>query len=55
VPRELAEMALAHKIESATEAAYQRSDALLPRRALMQRWAKFPTGGQNRKEEPAAA
>jgi integrase len=41
VSRELAEAALAHKIEDATERAYQRSDVLGPRRALMQRWGRF--------------
>ena len=43
VPRDLAEAALAHKIEDATERAYQRSDMLGPRRALMQRWGRFLT------------
>ena len=41
VPRELAEAALAHKVEDATERAYQRSDMLGPRRALMQSWGQF--------------
>jgi hypothetical protein len=43
VPRELAEASLAHKIEDATERAYQRYDVLEPRRSLMQRWGRFLT------------
>lgn len=39
--RELAEQALAHVVESDTEAAYKRSDALERRRRLMQAWARF--------------
>lgn len=38
-PRELAEQALAHKLENKVEAAYLRSDRLEKRRALMQGWA----------------
>lgn len=40
-PRDLAEMALAHTIDSAVEAAYRRSDMLRKRRAMMQAWADF--------------
>lgn len=40
-PREVAEAALAHAIGSAVERAYQRSDLLEKRRALMQEWAAF--------------
>ena len=40
-PRDLAEAALAHKVENAVEAAYRRSDALEKRRQMMQDWAKF--------------
>lgn len=40
-PRELAERALAHTLTNAVEAAYQRSDVLEKRRAMMQDWAKF--------------
>jgi len=40
-PREVAEMALAHAIENATEAAYRRGDLFEKRRRLMQAWAKF--------------
>jgi integrase len=38
-PRDLAEQALAHKLEDKVEAAYLRSDVLEKRRALMQAWA----------------
>ncbi|VTU36245.1 tyrosine-type recombinase/integrase [Variovorax sp. PBL-E5] len=40
-PREMAEMALAHTIESAVEAAYRRGDLLAKRAAMMQAWADF--------------
>ena len=40
-PREIAEAALAHAIGSAVERAYQRSDLLDKRRALMREWAAF--------------
>ena len=39
VPRELAESALAHVVQNATEAAYLRSDLLDRRSPLMQQWA----------------
>ena len=38
-PRELAESALAHVVQNATEAAYLRSDLLERRSPLMQQWA----------------
>lgn len=38
-PRDIAEMALAHKIGDATEQAYRRADALEKRRRLMEAWA----------------
>ncbi len=51
-PRELAEAALAHVLESKTEAAYSRGDALDKRRAMMTAWGAFcavpyvkPVGG----------
>lgn len=44
-PRDLAETALAHKVESKVEAAYLRSDVLEKRRALMQAWADFCVSG----------
>ncbi len=40
-PPELREMALAHKIASQTQAAYQRGDMFDRRRALMDDWAEF--------------
>jgi integrase len=40
-PREVAEQALAHTLESKVEAAYRRGDALEKRRKLMQDWADF--------------
>jgi integrase len=42
-PRDVAEMALAHVISDATEAAYRRGDLLEKRRALMADWAAFVT------------
>lgn len=46
-PGDVAEMALAHAIESKTEAAYRRGDLFEKRRALMEAWTSFlspPTG-----------
>lgn len=43
-PRDVAEMALAHTIESKVGAAYRRGDLLEKRRAMMQEWADFITG-----------
>lgn len=40
-PREVAEKALAHAIDSKTEAAYRRGDLLDKRRKLMQSWADY--------------
>lgn len=40
-PNEVVEMALAHAIESDTEAAYRRGDMLEKRRVLMQDWAAY--------------
>lgn len=40
-PRDIVEMALAHAIKDATEAAYRRKDALEKRRVLMDDWAAF--------------
>ena len=42
--RDLAEMALAHKVGDATERAYARSTLLDKRRALMQAWASYCCG-----------
>ena len=46
-PREAAEMALAHAIESKVEAAYRRGDLLAKRRELMEAWAVFCEGEPN--------
>jgi integrase len=40
-PREVAEMALAHAIPNAVEAAYRRGDLFEKRRRLMDAWADF--------------
>ncbi|WP_429018726.1 tyrosine-type recombinase/integrase [Comamonas sp. 4034] len=40
-PREVAEQALAHTLESKVEAAYRRGDALEKRKQMMQEWAQF--------------
>jgi integrase len=40
-PREVAEMALAHVVKNAVEAAYRRGDLFDKRRALMADWADF--------------
>ena len=44
-PREVAEAALAHKVRSQIEAAYQRSDLFERRRRLMDDWAGYLAGG----------
>ena len=41
VPREVAEMCLAHRIGSAAEQAYNRGDVLERRREVMEEWAKY--------------
>jgi integrase len=40
-PREVCEMALAHTIASAVEAAYRRGDLLAKRTRLMREWATY--------------
>ena len=40
-PREVAEAALAHAIQSRVEAAYRRSDLFEKRRLLMDKWARY--------------
>src|SRR4029453_10216816 len=40
-PREVSEMALAHAIPNAVEAAYRRGDLFEKRRALMIDWARY--------------
>jgi integrase len=48
IPRDVAEMALAHAIGDKVEAAYRRGDLMKKRAAMMQQWATFvrtmPTG-----------
>jgi integrase len=41
VPREIAEMCLAHEVGNAVERSYRRSDMFEKRRELMERWARF--------------
>ncbi|QOZ70288.1 tyrosine-type recombinase/integrase [Bradyrhizobium arachidis] len=43
-PREMGEVALAHKVGNETERAYSRSDMLEKRRHMMQDWANFLYG-----------
>jgi integrase len=45
--RDVCEMALAHGIQNATEAAYRRGDALEKRRELMECWSLFCDGTDN--------
>ena len=45
-PREIAEMALGHKVGNAVEQAYRRGDALEKRRQLMQQWASYCTASE---------
>ncbi|KAB2681377.1 DUF4102 domain-containing protein [Brucella pseudintermedia] len=45
-PRDVIEQALAHTLESKTEAAYRRSDALEKRKKLMEAWARYCEGMQ---------
>jgi integrase len=46
-PKEVPELALAHAVGSAVEAAYQRSDLFGRRRALMQAWNDFCMDAKN--------
>ncbi|NDR55149.1 tyrosine-type recombinase/integrase [Aliiruegeria sabulilitoris] len=45
-PGEMAEVALAHKISNAVEAAYRRGDMVEKRRTMMQAWANFLTNSE---------
>lgn len=49
-PRAVAELALAHSVGNAVEAAYRRGDLLEKRRPLMQQWGKYCAGSQRRAE-----
>ena len=48
-PREVAEMALAHSVGNAVEAAYRRGDLFEKRRAMMQDWCHFLLGAKQTK------
>ncbi|EJL72220.1 Integrase [Variovorax sp. CF313] len=54
-PRDLAEMALAHIIESKTEGAYRRGDAIERRREMMDAWAQFIATKVTKKSEKIAS
>jgi hypothetical protein len=43
-PNEIAETILSHSVGTSVTRAYQRSDYLEQRRALMERWADYVTG-----------
>jgi integrase len=43
-PGEMAEVALAHRISNAVEAAYRRGDMIEKRRKMMGDWARFMAG-----------
>lgn len=45
-PGDMAEVALAHKISNAVEAAYRRGDMVEKRRAMMAAWAAFLSGAE---------
>ncbi|MGV7217745.1 tyrosine-type recombinase/integrase [Bradyrhizobium sp. UFLA05-112] len=45
--REIAEMALAHKVGDQTEQAYRRGNALKKRRQLMDAWGRYVANGSN--------
>ena len=45
-PGEMAEVALAHRISNAVEAAYRRGDMIEKRRAMMAAWGEFLGGGK---------
>lgn len=45
-PGEMAEVALAHRISNAVEAAYRRGDMIEKRRAMMDAWTAFLSGAQ---------
>lgn len=45
-PGDMAEVALAHRISNAVEAAYRRGDMIEKRRAMMAAWAGFLTGAE---------
>jgi integrase len=50
-PRDMAELALAHRLGDETERAYQRSDMLERRRSMMAEWAAFLRGNAEAAEK----
>jgi integrase len=50
-PRDMAELALAHRVGDETERAYQRSDMLERRRSMMAEWAAFLRGNAEAAEK----
>ena len=50
IPREVAEMALAHTVSDKVEAAYRRGDLFQKRREMMDGWAKFCGTGRPQAE-----
>jgi integrase len=52
-PREIVEMALAHKVAKGSEAAYWRGDVIAKRRALAEAWAAYCAGGAEVIDFPA--
>jgi integrase len=53
--REIAEMALAHKVGDETEQAYRRGNALKKRRQLMEAWGRYVTSASNVTAHPRRA
>ncbi|QYZ71976.1 integrase arm-type DNA-binding domain-containing protein [Neotabrizicola shimadae] len=53
-PGEMAEVALAHRISNAVEAAYRRGDMVEKRRAMMEDWAGFLRGREAEATEKGA-
>ena len=51
--REVCELAWAHVNTNSIEAAYRRSDMFQRRRALMEQWASFLAGGEDRRAAPS--
>jgi integrase len=54
-PGDLAEVALAHKVGSAVEAAYRRGDMIEKRRTMMSAWADFLAGKKGQVVQMARA
>lgn len=54
-PRDIAEMALAHKVGDETEQAYRRGNALKKRRQLMEAWGRYVGSASNVIELPRRA